>query len=276
MKLFLKAVAVLIKKPFLIIYVSVIVLIAAVVNRLSPVFPLLKGFIETGDADFFQNIITFLQYLVKPDVWPYAILIIAGISAAASILAGVLLPGWMSVMNLSASGMNSGIKDYFAGLRENFLKTVIAALKYTFISFILALFVAIALVPLMIILRAPIFSRLEVLAVSVFIVALTLVILYMAAMFFRINTIFWLPALANGSGMPFMSGKRTADRHFWKLSLAMFIFDLAIIAVETGLSYFPDSIYVFSANWIFLSIAASVYYAYIFVAFKYYRESDAL
>lgn len=276
MNLFSKAVGVLIKKPFLIIYISAIVLIAAVINRLSPVLPLLSGFIKAGDADFFQNVISFLQYIVRGGVWPYTLLVIASVSIIASILAGVLLPGWMCIMNFTSSGRGAGIKDYFAGLRENFLRTIIVALKYSLLFFVFALFVMIALVPLMIILRAPIFDRLDVLIVSVFIVFLTVAILYLAIMFFRINTVFWLPALANGSGKPFVTGKKIADRHFWKLSFALFVFDLVVIAIEAVLSYFPDSIYIFFANWIFISIFVSIYSSYIFVAFKHFREVDEL
>lgn len=274
MNLFAKAIGVLIKKPFIIIYISALVLIAAVINRLSPVSALLGGFIKAGDADFFQNIISFLQYIVKAGVWPYTLLFIAGVSVITSILAGILLPGWMCIMNYASSGRASGVKDYFAGLRENFLRTVIVTLKYCLLFFVFALFVAIAFVPLMIILRAPIFNRLDVLIVSVFIVFLTVVILYLAVTFFRINTIFWLPALANGSGKPFMTGKKIADRNFWRLTFALFAFDLAIIALEAALSYFPDSIYIFFANWIFISAFVSIYSAYIFVAFKHYREID--
>lgn len=276
MKLFAKAVGVLIKKPFLLIYVSVLVLIAAVINRLSPLGPLIGGFVKAGDADFFQNVISFLQYIVKPGVWPYTLLSVAGASVIASLLAGVFLPGWMCVMNFSSSGRKAGIKDYFAGLRVNILRTIIVALKYSLLFFIVALFCAVALVPLMIILRAPIFNRLDVLIVSVFIVVLTVVVLYLAFIFFRVNTVFWLPALANGSGKPFVTGKKTADKHFWKLSFALFVFDLVFIAIEAALSYFPDSIYVFSANWIFISLFVSIYSAYIFVAFKHYREIDEL
>lgn len=276
MKLFTKAVRVLIKKPFLVVYVSVIVLIAAVINRLNPVVPLLSGFIKAGDADFFQNAISFLQYIVKPGVWPYTLLIMASTSIIISILAGLLLPGWMCVMNFPSSGRGSGIKDFFTGLRENFLKTIVVTLKLNLLFFIFVLYIIIAFVPLMIILRAPIFNSLDVLVVSVFVVVLTIAVLYLAVMFFRINTMFWLPALANGSGKPFVTGKRTADKHFWKLSFVMFVFDMVIITVEAALSYFTDSIYVFAVNWIFISIAVSIYSAYIFVAFKYYKESDEL
>ena len=78
MKIAPRALKVLIIKPFSVIYISVFVLIAAVINRLNPLIPLIAGLNKASEADIFQNVISILQFIIKPNILKYAVLTIAG------------------------------------------------------------------------------------------------------------------------------------------------------------------------------------------------------
>ncbi len=274
MKIASKALKVLVKKPFAVIYISVLVLAAAVLNRLNPLIPLIAGLNKASEADVFQNVISVLQFIIKPDILKYVILIIAGAVILSALLASALTPGLMNVLNHAVSGKKAGRRVFFEGYSKYFKKILVLSLKVFSLIWLFLIYIAVALVPLMIVLRAPVFNRVNDLIISVVIAIISVLILYFSLIFFRSYLIFWLPALFNGYGKPFIKGKRTVDNYFWKLALAFLIFDIVLLAAAAAFSYFPDNIYLFAAKWLFASIYISYFTSYVFTAFKAYGDSE--
>ncbi|MDD4493777.1 MAG: hypothetical protein PHV32_05435 [Eubacteriales bacterium] len=274
MRITAKSIRLLLKKPFLILHISAVVLLFLVFEQINPLMTLVTGLIEISDADIFQNIISLLQTIIKPAVLPYMLGSILIMIVLSTVMAGFFIPGWLNVANNTLTGKKAGRKEFFEGYRKFFAKMLLLALKLSTVFWMFIIYLTVALVPLMIILRAPVFSRLDDLAISVAIVIISALILYFSLMFFRSYVIFWLPALASGAGKPFKTGKKAMDRNFWKLSFSFFIFDIIMVAAIAAFTYFEDSIYLFVAKWVFWTIYSSYYASYVFNAFKVSNDGE--
>src|SRR5690554_3999105 len=101
------AIAAIIRKPFTVIYMGLIVLILLVLARLNPLFPLIAGFSRAADAGLFEQVISVLQFLIQPDVLPYLAPGIVVFSITFGFLASLCMSGYFNVLYNAGSKASS-------------------------------------------------------------------------------------------------------------------------------------------------------------------------
>ena len=116
----------------------------------------------------------------------------------------------------------------------------------------------------------------QILPALLFVDVLTGVVLFFGLMFFRIYTFFWYPALINNEKRAFLKAKRFADKNFWKILNAIFIFDIIFVGFQMTFIKFDDNILFLILKWIFLTVFYALLTTYIFAAYKKYSEADRL
>jgi hypothetical protein len=267
------AISVIIRKPFTVIYMGFIVLMLLIFARINPVFPLISGFGKAADGDFFKQVISVLQFLIQPDVLPYLVPGIVVFSMTFGLLFSLFMSGYFYVLNNAGSKASSKTGKLFAqGTRKLFLKIfVISSITMIALS-IFSIFMLVAAVPLMILLRTVSIENIRMLLISVLVLLLTIFVLFLGSMYFRVYIYFWFPAAASGHKNPFRTGKKVADRYFWKLVFALFMFDVVLISGMFLFTYFEDNIYLFATKWLFLTLYTTLLSSYIFTAYKLRRE----
>lgn len=266
---FRNAVAAIIRKPFIVIYMGFIMLILCVLSRINPLFPLIAGFARAADADIFEQVISILQFFMQRDVLPYLIPGIFVFSITAGLAASLFLSGYFYVLNKTVNKASSkNGKEFIRGTRMLFTRMFIISSSAFAALCIFTIFMLVASVPLMIILRAVSIEKPQMLLISVLVMLLTIIVLFLGSMYFRIYIFFWFPAAVCGHKKPFRAGKKAADRYFWKLVFAFLVFDLVFISVMFLFTYFEDNIYLFAAKWLFMTLHATLLSSYVFSAYK--------
>jgi hypothetical protein len=267
------SIAAIIRKPFTVIYMGFLVLILLVLARLNPVFPLIAGFSKAADADFFEQVISILQFFMQPDVLPYLVPGIIVLSTTTGFLFSLFLSGYFYVLNNACGKASSKTgKDFARGTRQLFLKIFVISSISMAALIVFAIFMLVASVPLMILLRSATIENIRMLLISVLVMLLTIFVLFLGSMYFRVYIYFWFPAAACGHKKPFRTGKRVADQHFWKLVFALFMFDVILISGMFLFTYFEDNIYLFAAKWLFLTLYFTLLSSYVFSAYVLGRE----
>lgn len=273
MRVMPQALAAIIKKPFLAAYMAAVMLLLCILSRLNPLLPVLSGYERAADADLFEQIISLLQFFLQKDILPYAILGTAVFSLAGGLAAALFFSGYFNVLGNAVRGVSKTVaKDFAKGFKQLFLRMFIASAAVLFVLCFFVLFMLVSSVPLMLIMRDITIERPNVLAVSVLVAVLTAAVLFLGSMYFRIYALFYLPAVAARAEKPFRAGKKAVDRYFWKTVFAFFIFDVAMISAQFLFTYFDDSIYLFTAKWVFYSVYAILLSTYVFSAYTLYSR----
>jgi len=262
MKIFGETVRTIILKPFIVFYMAFLLLLIYVVHTLNPVIPLVTGLIDVSGADIFETILSMTQFFLSSKVLPYFGIAILVFSVLLALAAGILLPGYLNILYNSVNGYRNSIGTFTEGYRKYFLKITFLFFKAGLISILLTVFILVAAVPMMVVLRAANIEKPELVLVSIFVVFLTVTTIFFCSMFLRIYLVFWLTAAVNGEKPFFLTGKRVADRNFWPLVRKFLLFDMFFIGFHTALSYtsISGNIYGFAAAWGFNTVFFALFF----------------
>jgi hypothetical protein len=122
MNIFLTTVQAVKKRPFILILVGLLMLAAAIVNAFIPIMAMIVGIINMTGGGFFESVLSVLQMLIDPGIIPTLLIILAVVAGLVSIAAGLLLPGYLLVVD---DGVIEGDKRkglFAEGVKTHFLK----------------------------------------------------------------------------------------------------------------------------------------------------------
>ncbi len=261
------------RRPELLAYSGAFFLILAVLHRINPIVPVISGLFKAGDADLIENLMTLLQFITQKDTILYVILFFTASAFIGGPVAAVLLSGFLFTANSAVSGGIRKKSEFIYGLKKYYKKVALVTVKSIFLLFAITVFLMIASVPLMAVLRTAFFSSIMSAVAGVITGILTVFVLLMGSLFCRVYIAFWYSAVINGAARPFAAGKKLADKYFWRVSLGFILFDLIFILFNSGRLYFPDSIYTFAAGCIFNTLFFTLLTLYILSVYSEDRRS---
>jgi hypothetical protein len=273
------AIGVIIKKPFILIYWGILTLIFTLVEYLLPVFRTIYELSTISGSNFFESIISFIQvlygFLSDTKVVIIGVIALLVILAAISILAGVLLSGYFYKLNNAVNKKQGQKNEFLTGIKEYFGPIWILNYIVFIAGLLLLIIMVVASVPALIITRATIDKGLEMLPAVLFVDVLTCVVLFFAAMFFRIYVIFLYPALMSNSKNILKKAKRFADKNFWKILSTILVFDIIFVGFQIMFISFDDNIWLLLLKWVFLTLFYALVTTYVFTAYRKYSEKRA-
>jgi ABC-type multidrug transport system fused ATPase/permease subunit len=268
------AIGIIIRKPFILIYWGILTLVFTLAEYLLPVFKTIYELSTISGSNFFESIISFIQvlygFLSDTKVVIIGAVVLLAVLAAISILAGILLSGYFYKLNNAVNKKQGQKNEFITGIKEYFGPMWIVNYIVFIVGMLLLIIMVISAVPALIITRATIDKGLEMLPAVLFVDVLTCVVLFFGAMFFRIYVFFLYPALMNNGRNIFLKAKRFADRNFWKLLSAIFIFDVIFVGFQIMYISFNDNIWLLLLKWAFLTIFYALTTTYVFTAYKKY------
>jgi len=236
------------------------------------VYSIFSSFIQLGYSSGIDNIMHLLQmaYNLTTDSKTFISVLVFFLLFIflLSIPSALVLSGFLNAVNNAVYGKKrvkgelvQGVKKYFTRIWPVTLVALLAAILFI-------IFVFVASVPAMIILKAVFEGRSELIGAAAFVGALTAFVLFFCSIFLRIHLLFWYPAVMGKVKKPFSSVKRLAGEKFWPLTARLLVFDV-IYAFYIMLSMKIRSTFaLFIVNWLFISLFFSFFAIYIFVLYK--------
>lgn len=275
MKILTAACRVIIKRPFILWFFSVLALVWSLIDFYNPITPILMGFSNIGSENSFSAIVSLLQFLLDPSVILPVLLLFLGISAAAALLGGVLLSGYFFIVNNAVNGKKKYRGEFFNGVRRNFPNIALMIFATAILGFATLVFFMIASVPAVVISRASSNADMKFLLTILFIGFLTITVIYFLSMFFRVYFLFWYTAVINSPKNFFQAGKQVSDRAFWKVFRVMLAFDAVFIVFQLIFFGLGTSFIVVPIKWIFRSLFYPLLLTYFFGMYKLYTQNQS-
>lgn len=239
------------KQPFIIITIGIIMLVMAIFNIFIPVMAMIIGIVNMTGGSFFDSVLAVIQMLIEPQNIPMILISLVALTLVFSATIGLLLPGYLLTVN---DGLSTNAKTkhlFIMGIRKYFLKFFLISIRSLIFTVILGVLVLVSSVPAIVITRVALLSKPELMIAAVFIDVLTVCVLFLTLSFYTIYTYMWYIASLTASKNPFKAGKAAADRCFWKIALGLLAFDI-IFAVGLFTVYMIDSqVFRYIAGWIF-------------------------
>jgi hypothetical protein len=257
-----------IKRPFIIIMIGILMLLAAVANAFIPVVAMIMGIINATGGGIFEGMLSILQMLIDPGVIPTALLILTVFTLVASIAAGLLLPGYLLVVRDSIVQGDKKRGLFLAGLKKHFFRVFLITVRAVLLTALLAVFMMVAGVPAIIVTKAALTARPNLMIAAVFIDIVTIGVLFMCLSFLKAYLFMWVLAAVDGMTKPFRAGKSIADRSFWKLALGMLVFDVVFVTVIFTIYLSGSQLFRYAAGWVFATCFFTILAVYLVQFFK--------
>lgn len=276
MEAFRNAVFIMFRRPFIILFLSLITLVFCTIDYINPVFNILLNLSGAMRGNFFDGFVSSLQIIFNKSFITTGLFIILGVFTFISILTALIFSGYFNVINNALDGKPKFSGEFLFGFKKYFFKVMMITLKVFILSFILILFLSVASVPAIVVTRSLAAGKSGYLFLTILIDIITIAVLFFGFMYFRIYVTFWIPAAINHEKRAFAIGKQTADSNFWGLVGAFVLFDLAFIFMQLIMLYggkMIPSIPLFAANWVFKTFFFAAFITFIFSSFKILREN---
>lgn len=270
------------KRPELLLIFGIITFIYCYIeyNFIMPVANVLTV-LKTGNM--FDSIMHLIQMVLTniTGINPINIIFILLGIIAVSLIAGLILSGYLNVLNSSFVDAKREKGTFAKGVQKHFLKISRITFSVILISLLFVMFMLVVSIPAIVITRAAITEKPELLLVSGIFDVITIGIMFFSLMFFRIYILFWYPAAMNFDKKFFAKGKRAADASFWGIVCRFILFDIIIIAFQIALfwanTYFlrlqggfaqvASVVVLLFVNWIFKTVLFSSIISFIFQSF---------
>lgn len=257
-----------VKRPFILVLVSAVMLAAAIFNVFIPVIPMIVGIIRMTGGSFFESILSVIQVLLDPSGILYLLISLAVMALLLSAAAGLLLPGYILIVN---DGLDKGVKLkglFTKGIKNNFLKFFVMTLKTTLLTAVFFIFMVISAVPAIIVTRAAFGTKPDLMLAAVFIDIITVCVFFLCLSFFRVYLSMWYAAAAFNGEKPFKTGKAAGDRCFWSMAMGYLGFDAVFAAVIFLIYQSGSQILRYGAGWVFTSLFFTALAVYILRSYR--------
>ena len=262
------AIRAVVKRPFILVLVSAVMLAAAVFNVFIPVMAMVVGIVKMTGGGFFDSILSVIQVLIDPSSLLTLLITLVVLALLLSAAAGLLLPGYILIVN---DGLNKGekIKGLIAkGIRNYFLKYFVMTLKTTLITAVFGVFLIISAVPAIIVSKAAFSTKPDLMLAAVFIDIVTVCVFFLCLSFFRIYISMWYAAAAFNEEKPFKTGKAAGDRCFWSMAMSFLGFDVVFSAVIFLIYQSGSQIFRYGAGWVFASLFFAMLAVFILRSYR--------
>jgi hypothetical protein len=275
-----KALNIILKRPFIICFTAIITLIYCVVDYFNPVTQLIMGFNRIGKGDFLESIIYSIQILSNSVLTTRNFFRDAAyffiILAALSIILGVMLSGFFNILNKAVEGAPKSGRDFFHGIKKYSIRTALVFFRIILIGIMVFVLMLIATVPAVIVTKAWVSGKVELIAVMAFLDVITFGVLIFGLMFYVIYITFWLPSSINYRKGAFFIAKKVADLDFWRIFVFYIVFGLAFLVSHMIITYLNAhltgtvvvTVILFIVNWLIKTLFFCIFLTYIFWAFK--------
>ena len=269
------AIQAIVRRPFTACFAAAATLVCCLINRYNPVIAVLTGLNKVTGGDIFENVISFLQIIMEPRTFRAMLAFLPGISIAASLLAGLILSGYLNVVDSALEEKQKTGKEFINGLKKYFISIARVSFAVTFSGLILLVFLMVASVPAIIITKGALSDKPDLLIGAVFVDIITVSVIFFALMFFRAYMFFWYPSLFHNRKKAFSTGKYLANRHFWGIAARYLVFDVVFIAALLLITQISHPFVSFAAGWIFTAAFSTLFATYVFSLFRHLRMKKA-
>lgn len=283
------AIGIIFKRPIILLFMGAIALLYCIISSFNPIFTILFGFNTSDIGGLLEGIVSFLRltinFVTNPDIMLKGTAFLMGFLILASIIAGLVLSGYLYIINNTLDGKLKTKGEFQYGLRKYFLRIAGVTFLVLLLGLIYTGFMAVVSVPAMVVTRSWLAGKTGIFAPAMGLDIVTVLILFFSFMFFRIYIFFWYPAVINSEKRAFTTGKHAADSRFWSVVGTVLLFDLVFLLFEF-LSIYADkamllqnvegalpATILFVINWIFKTFFFTAFVAYIFSAFKTYSKA---
>lgn len=263
-----------VKRPFIIVFIAILVLLGAGLNEINPLMPILKGLNSLTNESFFENIVSYLQLILDPELIPMIASITLIFCILASLLTGLLLSGLFNIVNKTILGKKSTKGDYKEGLKKYFKRIFPITLVSLVLTILFVLFMLVVLVPGIVVTIASITGKQELIIPALFVDILTIFVVFFGVMFFKAYIFFWFPAALNHEKKYFKAGKKIVDMNFWSIAIRLLAFDIVFIGFKYLNIYIREIPLFFIINWAFNTIFFTLLITYIFAVYKAYNKQN--
>lgn len=279
------------RRPLIIFYAGFLTLMFCVVDYFNPVTRLIIGFNRIGKGDFLESIVYSIQILynsifsTKNFFKDAAYLLI--FLAVLSILLGVILSGFFNLVNKAVEGGSKSGSEFLQGIKKFSPRTAWIFFRAILSGLLVFILVLISTVPAVILTKAWISGKVELIAVMAFLDVITFGVVILSFMYFAIYITFWMPASFNFKKKAFTVGKRAADVNFWRIFVHYIIFGVVFLGSHMIVTYMKVSFtgvlsgIMLVIDWVIKTLIFSMFTVYLFLVFKrgqktLIREKEAL
>ena len=259
------------KRPFIPILVGVLMLVAAIVNAFIPVMAIIIGIVNMTGGNIFEAILSMLQMMIEPGNIPTLLIILAVFTVLASIVAGLLLPGYLLIVDDAIAKEPKRWGLFAQGLKSYFFRFFLMTLKTVLGAAFLALFLMISSVPAIIVTRAAFSTKPDLLIAALFVDFMTVGVLFFCLTFFKTYVFMWYVAASKGVVKPFAAGKSAANMQFWNMVLNLLVFDVIFAAVIYIIYLSNSQALRYVSGWVFTTAFFTTLSVYLV---QTYRDSS--
>ncbi len=276
MKSLFSSIGVILKRPIVFIYMSVIVGVFCIVEYFNPITDIIQSLGKLGGGNIFDNFFTIIYSLVNALAYPKMFLILAALIFVLSILSGLLMSGYLFAVNNTIEKRKRTSHELIQGIKKYFFKMFFLSFFTMIIAVIFLIAVLVSLVPAFYLTQNMLAGNYLIPGYAIILIDLiSAFVLFVTVMFFEVYVSFMFPSLYSGEKKPYKFGKAVAKRAFSKMIMPLIVFDVVLVAFQIFLSYFDNKIIVIAViNWIFKSFYVSVFISYIFAEYKRFKEVE--
>ncbi len=257
-----------VKQPLILIIIGLLMLGVAVFNVFIPLMAMIIGVINMAGGGFFDSILSMVHIMTDPGNIPVILISLAALAVIGSIAVGLLLPGFLLIVG---DGIENGERKkglFTEGIRKYFFRFFCMALITALAFLLLTIFLLIASVPAIIVTRAAMTTKPDLLVAAIFLDIVTIGVFFMCLSFFMIYIYMGYIAASTGAKKPFRTGKAIADSKFWSLVLGLLIFDI-VFAIVIYSIYLSDSQALrYVTGWIFATAFFTTLAIYLVRSYK--------
>ena len=271
-------IGVILKKPFIIVFWGVFMLVVTLMGYMFPVFRTLFELSSISGSNPFETLMSFIQlvysYLSDVKVVAISLGVLLLVLLSVAVIGGALMSGYLSILNNAVNKKVIHKGEFSYGIKQYFNKITLMNFTLLVVGLVIFIIMVVAIVPALVITSASAGKGKEMLPAVLFVDILTGIVLFFGLMFYRIYAFFWYPAVLNNSKKPFKEAKDIANKHFWKIVSVFILFDLVYIAFQMLFVKFDDNMVMLLVKWIFTSVFFAMFTTYIFTAFKKYFKQE--
>jgi len=267
----------LIKRPFILIYLSAIMLLLGIIDYNVPSSAVGKIFIGAGNLEGGNVSVTivnvlriFLGFIFKFTIIFEVILYVLGIA----IVLGIVFSGYLNFVKDAVGDLGGMRRSYASGFKKHYLKIIIMTFVSIILTVVFTLFFIVSSIPAMILTSAAVSGSSEYLIAAIFVDFVTAAVLLFSLMFFRTYIVFWYDAAIKGKKKAFIEGKRIADANFWTMASRLLVLDLTFVASLLFFNLFGNALIVYALKWSFNAIFFSFMITYMFTLIKEFEGTN--
>lgn len=263
MNLFNAALRAVKKRPFILFMITILMTAAAVSNEFIPITAMIIGIFNATGGDFFDGILSVLQMLTDPGNTRTILMSLALLTLIVSFAAGLLLPGYLLIVN---DGLSKGEKKkglMTAGVRDYFFRFFVMSVAASVFTVIFAGFLMVGALPAIIVTRSAFTARPDLKIAALFIDIVTAGVFVMCVSFFRSYICVWYIVALTDAKRPFKTGKAVADREFWNLAAGLSGFDIAFVITVYLIYSSGNSVIYYIAGWTVMALLLTLLAVYL-------------